>query len=165
MPSSCNREPEIIAVLRSGAWPLACDPELRDHLHACPRCAELLEIALGFRQSRAAAIQAASLPEPGVLWWRAQLRRRAAAIERMNRPLAGAHLLACLVAALTIAVLLVTYGLHWLSWLPSLQQSSQAFAAPLRMLSAPAANWTLLLPALATLALLAGLAAWLLVER
>lgn len=168
MLSSCSREPEVLDVVRSGRWPLGCDPELRDHVSGCQRCADVLTIAASLQQSRTTAMQAASLAEPGILWWRAQLRRRAAAIEMMNRPIAGAQMLACSLAALAVAALLVTqgrHGLRWLAWIPAFWQSSDDLAAPFHLLLAQTTSWNLLLPALAALALLSGIATWLLIER
>ena len=45
----CAREKEVMALLRSGSWPAACDPELRDHVADCGLCEQtvLLKSAFG----------------------------------------------------------------------------------------------------------------------
>jgi hypothetical protein len=165
---SCNRESELLELLRSAAWPLAGDPELHAHVRTCRRCTEVLHVTQALRASRAESAAAAPLPDPGILWWRAQIRRRADAVERINRPLAGAQSFALGMGALTLLVLAVTqarHGLHWLAWWSTLQDSSSAIAEPLQWLGAHSTNLLLAIPALATLAVLGGMAAWLAVER
>ncbi len=78
---SCPHETEIQAIVRSGHWPEACDPELRNHVETCRTCGEQLLVLHAFHSSRAHAMQAArghypNLLHPNLLWWRAQLRRR-----------------------------------------------------------------------------------------
>lgn len=169
MPAFCSREPELLDLVRSGGWPLACDPELQAHVAACRRCSDLLLVTLALRNARSDAIaSAAPLPDPGILWWRAQLRRRSAALEQMNRPLARAQGFALVIAALALVALVVTqarHGLHWLAWAAALQQSSAQMTAPLQWLASHTSDWALVLPALAMLLFLGGMAAWLAVER
>lgn len=163
-----NRESELLDLLRSGGWPLAGDPELHAHVKACRRCTEVLHVTQALQASRAEGAAAARLPDPGILWWRAQIRRRSAAVERMNRPLAGAQGFALAMGALTLIVLVVTqvrHGLNWPAWWSTLQDSSSGIAEPLQWLGAHSTNLLLIIPALATLAVLAGMAAWLAVER
>jgi hypothetical protein len=167
MLTSCNREAELLDLLRRGSWPLAGDPELHEHVQECRRCSEVLLVAQALLASRAATDAASPLPDPGILWWRAAIRRRSAAVERMNQPLAGAQGFALVLAALTLLGLIVTqahHGLHWLLWWSAMQDSS-AIAEPLQWLGAHSSNLLLVVPALATLAVLGGMAAWLAVER
>ncbi|HZZ40355.1 MAG TPA: hypothetical protein VFE06_14565 [Acidobacteriaceae bacterium] len=165
---SCNRESELLDLLRSGGWPLAVDPELHAHVKACRRCTEVLLVKPALQALRADAAAAARLPDAGILWWRAQIRRRSDAVERVNRPLAGAQGFALGMGALTLIVMVVTqarHGLNWLAWSSILQDSSSAITEPLRWLGAHSTNLLLVVPALATLALLGGMAAWLAIER
>ena len=48
-------------------------------------------------------MQAKRLDSPSLLWWRAQLRRRQAAMEKVNRPMWGAQIAAA-VFAVAVAV-------------------------------------------------------------
>ena len=168
MFAPCNREPELLELLRSGGWPLAGDPELHAHVKSCRRCSDVLLVTQALQASRAEAATAATLPDPGILWWRAAIRRRYAAVERMNRPIAGAQGFALALAALALVGLMVTqarHGLHWLAWFSAVQDSSSAIAEPLQWLGAHSSNLLIVVPALATLAVLGGMAAWLSMER
>jgi hypothetical protein len=117
---SCTRQPEVKAVLESGHWPHACPPELRAHLSDCRSCADLVLVTQAFRQSRAATAAQAQLPAPGAIWWRAQLRRRNAAIESVGKPILGAYVFALaftLVVAFAVVSSLVSHKSHWFDWL------------------------------------------------
>ncbi len=86
----------------------------------------------------------------------------------MNRPLAGAQGFALGMGVLTLMVLAVSlarHGLHWPAWWPAMQESAAAIAEPLQWLGAHSWNLMIVVPALATLAVLGGMAAWLAVER
>jgi hypothetical protein len=123
---SCPHEPEIRQLLDCGHWPQACTPELRSHVENCRACSDLVLVTQAFRSARVTSAQAANLPSPGVIWWRAQLRRRNAAVERMNKPILGAQIFAfsiTLVIAVVFAISQAKQSMHWLSWLASLVQS------------------------------------------
>lgn len=130
----CKHEAEIHQALLRGQWPVSCAPELRAHAESCRSCQETILLTQAFRGARAVSAGAAQLPPPGVLWWRAQLRRRNAAVERINRPLLGAQIFAFAVTLLVAAgffVLQAKDGWHWFSslgagvgeWFGSLPQS------------------------------------------
>lgn len=104
----CSYEAELNCALRDGTWPHACGAELHEHVEACRDCSDLVLITQSFRNARADSIVAAPLPPPGLLWWKAQLRRRNAALERMNHSMVmtGRIALACtLVAAIALGML------------------------------------------------------------
>ena len=123
---TCQREPELKALIERGQWPQACPPELRTHVSACKSCSEFILVSTAFQRARSQAIGAARLGSPGLLWWRAQLRRRNAAIERISRPILGAQIFAL---ALSLAIVVVVtvwqarHGLSWLTWLERLPHS------------------------------------------
>jgi len=89
---ACTHEAEIRRLIQLGAWPHACAPELRAHAEACRRCSDLVLVTTAFLDARAISTSAAQLPSAALLQWRAQLRRRAAAIERIQRPFLGAQI-------------------------------------------------------------------------
>ncbi|MFZ0396156.1 MAG: hypothetical protein WAL73_20095, partial [Terracidiphilus sp.] len=73
----------------------------------------------------------------GVLWWRAQLRRRNAALERLSRPLLGAQIFAVVLAMAAAGAYLglqlrqgaswfsdLTRALHFAALLPPALQNS-----------------------------------------
>jgi hypothetical protein len=64
-------------------------------------------VGAAFQQDRAAMVQAKRLASPSLLWWRAQLRRRQAAMEKVSRPMWGAQVTAMVLA------LCVSVGFLW----------------------------------------------------
>ncbi len=87
----CEREPRIIAAVRTGDWPA----ELQNHIGACAACVETKRIAQLFRQ--AAIASAPVQPQPAnVVWQKLQAQRRQLAIRRATRCMT----LMCVLAAL-----------------------------------------------------------------
>ncbi|MGA8731117.1 MAG: hypothetical protein WB608_20335 [Terracidiphilus sp.] len=164
-PFACPREKETAEVLRLNHWPHACPPDLRTHVEACRSCSDLVLLTQSFQHARASATAAAPLQSPGALWWRAQLRRRNAAIERIGKPILGAQIFAVAVTLLIAAGFIATQarrGLHWMSWLADL--SASVHLADLWPVSLDN-RLVLLVPVLATLALLGGVVVYLASEK
>ncbi len=165
----CPRQSEVQQLLASGHWPHACPADLRAHLADCRSCADLLLVTQAFQQSRAIAAAEVKLPAPGAIWWRAQLRRRNAAVERVGKPIVGAYVFALTITLVVAAVATITqarHGLRWFDWLGQAQGAAidrQTFN-PLTLLNS---GWNLsaLIPILATLALLGAVAVYLATER
>jgi hypothetical protein len=107
-PFSCAREAELLALLDRGQWPQACAAELRAHVEGCRVCSEVVLAKQAFQAERASAMAAPNLPTASALWWRAQLRRRNAAVERVGRPILGAQIF-----AMVLVLLLAAAGLAW----------------------------------------------------
>ena len=105
--TSCGFEKEVSLALREGRWPAAVDPALRDHIATCPGCSEVVLVSQALLRARADASQAAILPPPGIIFWRAQLRRRSGATERMTRPIVFAE-----VAALVVSVVAFVFAVR-----------------------------------------------------
>ena len=120
---TCPREAEVKAIIERGQWPQACAPELRTHVSGCKSCSEFVLITTAFQRARTQTVGAARLGSPGLLWWRAQLRRRNAAVERISRPLLSAQIFALainIVLAIAVAAWQARSGLSWLTWLEQL---------------------------------------------
>ena len=116
---TCNRDQEIAEALAAGFWPEACSEDLRAHLAACDACSQRVLLSQAFRRERAAACAQPRLESPGVLWWRAQLRRRNAAIERIGRPVLFAQVFAVLTALVAAAAFFASQAkstLGWFAW-------------------------------------------------
>ncbi|MFZ0744301.1 MAG: hypothetical protein WAM85_07830 [Terracidiphilus sp.] len=165
---SCMREKEVADLLHRGHWPQACPADLRAHVDACRSCSELVLVTQAFQRARANAAGAAHLESPGVLWWRAQLRRRNAAIERIGKPILGAQIFALAIALVVAAGFLASqakHGLRWMSWLADLPGSLHLDtlwpAAP----SSLDGSLLLLVPILATVALVSGVVVYLASEK
>jgi hypothetical protein len=167
----CAREAEVKAMLHNGHWPHACPAELREHAAVCTACANQVLITQAFREARTLAANSAQLPPPGVLWWRAQLRRRNAAVERIGKPIFGAQIFAFAIALVIAAGVVLSQARHGLHWLAELPQSPTFNLASLwPAMNADTLNWLkvdlpYLIPAVVLLALLSGVVLYLATEK
>lgn len=164
-PFTCPREKETAEVLRLNHWPHACALDLRTHVEGCRSCSDLVVLTQSFEQARSSATAAAPLQAAGALWWRAQLRRRNAAIERIGKPILGAQIFALALTLLIAAGFLATQarqGLRWIAWLADL--SASIHLADLWPVSFDS-RLMLLVPVLATLALVSGVVVYLASEK
>jgi hypothetical protein len=101
----CVQQQKVAVAIQAGQWPDGCDPALRAHAESCPVCSDVALLGQAFRQSRSSALQQPQLPSPGILWWRAQLRRKNADLERVMRPVAVAEKIAVLFVTLAVVAL------------------------------------------------------------
>jgi hypothetical protein len=152
---ACFRQSEVKELLNHGHWPHACPAELHAHLADCPSCAEFLLVTQAFMQSRAVTASQVILPGAGTIWWRAQLRRRNAAVERMGKPILGAYVFALAFIVVVAAVAGISQLHHGSNWFDQMSQIADRFqtASPIAA-SNPGGALTLLIPIFATLALL-----------
>jgi len=95
---TCPREKELAGLLELGHWPDASSPDMRAHVATCASCRARVAVTQAFRSERDRALGEPRLESSGVLWWRAQLRRRNAALTRLSRPLLGAQIFAVVLA-------------------------------------------------------------------
>jgi hypothetical protein len=124
--TTCNRDKEVAQALAAGYWPEACTQDLRAHVSACKACSQRVLLTQAFRRERASASVQPRLESPGVLWWRAQLRRRNAALERLGRPLLGVQIFAVAIALVAAAAFFVSQaktGLGWFAWLADIPRA------------------------------------------
>jgi hypothetical protein len=116
---ACSHEKELAQALKDGHWPEGCGPELRAHVDACDNCSDLVLVTRTFQLARSESEHAAPCGSPSLLWWRAQLRRRYTATERVSRPITIAETFAWIVTVLVGIVFMASqyrHGLHWASW-------------------------------------------------
>jgi hypothetical protein len=166
----CAREKEIIELLQRGHWPLACTPELRAHVNACRRCSDRVLVTESFQQGRIESERVARLSSPGLVWWRAQLRGRSAALEEIAKPIKGAQLFALLVNVAVVAGFVISqvwHGARWPSWLSELTQSQAFHLETLWSFSSMTPDWSLLVLAagVGALVLLSGVVVYLALDR
>lgn len=168
--TGCPHEPEVRALIARGEWPQSAVPELRDHVAGCRACSDLALVSEVFLRARTVTL-AAARPEPaGVLWWRAQLRRRHTVMEQLTRPLLGAQIFALavtLLASLGFAGFEAHHDVAWLTWVGELPQSVAAHWDEVQAAGIFHQEWTwlVLVPALATFVLLGGVAIYLATEK
>ncbi len=163
---TCSYENELTRALKDGHWPEGCGSELRSHVDGCGSCSDLVLVTLTFQSARRESEQARLSGSPSLLWWRAQLRRRNAATERVSRPITIAQIFALFVYALLGVVFVASqyrHGLHWASWWSELVPRALHF---LPAVSGHAdLNSFLLISGFGLLALLSGLVVYLASEK
>ena len=121
-----------------------------------------------FHVARAEAVQAARVDHPNLLWWRAQLRRRNEAIQRVGKPITTAQIFALCIAIFAAAALLksqIQKGWNWSSWLPEPSSVSRFDVQSLFTSAEPDWGLLLLLTGLCTIVLLSALAVYLATDR
>ena len=168
--TACSHEKEVRELIARGQWSNACPPELRAHAGVCRACGDLVLISQAFHQARRESLAAARPVPPALLIWRAQLRRRNAAVERIGRPLLGAQIFAFaifLAAAVGFAGFEARNGVAWFTW--SFWRDGLFSAASqwnsLSTGSLAGLGWLLPVTVLATLSLLGGTVAYLATEK
>ena len=159
---TCPRHPEVKSLLERGHWPTAATPDLRSHAETCQACTQLVLLTQAFRSDRAQAqTQAAPrLEAPGVLWWRAQLRRRNAAIERLQRPIVGAQIFAVALSLIAAVGFLAWQSRQGLAWLEEFTASLHFESLLPAQLQTPLGITALIAAVLALIALLSGAVAY-----
>ena len=77
----CEREQQVIEATRNGLW----SSSLRAHLRNCAHCTQTELIAASLQEDAAKAKRVLDLPPAGLIWRRAQTRRRQGALQRATR--------------------------------------------------------------------------------
>jgi hypothetical protein len=113
----CEREQQVIEATRSGLWASS----LRAHLQNCALCTQTELIAASLQEDAANAVRVLDLPPAGMVWRRAQARRREGALRRATRR-----------PFLIVGALGVVYSMVFLLWgISQLPQSVyRLFVAP-----------------------------------
>ncbi len=117
----CDREQQVLEAVRSGRGPADWDEPLRAHVAACAICRDVALVSAFLLQESEWAAAEVRLPDPELVWWKAQLLARRAAAERAVLPIALTEKLAgagAVALFLTGIVLNWSYVLDW-SHLPS----------------------------------------------
>ena len=165
MLRSCSYENEVTDALKAGHWPEGCAPELRTHVETCARCGDLALLTQTFQRAKIESVHGALPAAPGLLWWKAQLRRKNAATERVNRPITIAQTFAWMVTSLVGVVLIASqynHGVRWASWWAGLEFAKLLHFSPGSALNG---NLLLIIPGLGILALLSGIAVYVASEK
>jgi hypothetical protein len=170
---TCSFEKELTQALKDGHWPQGCGPELRAHVDGCSNCGDLVLVTETFQRARSESERATpGGGSPSLLWWRAQLRRRNAAAERVSRPITIAQTFAWFVTVLVGVIFVASqyrHGLRWVSWWPELVPSRAFHLLMSSVISSGSglASWNplLLISGFAVLAMLSGLVVYLASEK
>jgi hypothetical protein len=101
----CEREDEVRGACRSDLW----TPDLREHVSYCTACGEVVIVAGFLLHEAEIAGSDAHLPSSSLIWWRAQLVAKNAALTRATRPITLVTVLSCLAGALGLLWLVVEF--------------------------------------------------------
>lgn len=163
---TCSYESDVTQALKDGHWPEGCARELRSHVETCARCSDLVLVTQTFQRARNESISAVPEASPSLLWWRAQLRRRNTATERLSRPITIAQIFALFVN-LTVGIVFVAWqyrhGIRWESWWSELV-STRVFH-PLSLGSADLGGLVVAMSAFGMLAVLSGIVLYLVYNK
>jgi hypothetical protein len=117
--SRCDREEQVLELVRTGRWPALADPELTGHVTACQACDDLVAVSSALLADHQAALRAAPIPPSGRVWWRIQRREADEARRAASRTVVAVQL-ASFAAATAIALAILTSLGDWRSWLKTL---------------------------------------------
>jgi len=163
-PFTCARERELSDLLHKGHWPQACPEELRAHVASCRNCSDLVLVAGTLQVARQRTADLPRLEPAGAIWWRAQLRRRNAAIEKVSRPILGAQIFALTITLVVLAAVAVWQVGNWSAWLADLPNALHLNALIPSSMPESSILW-IIVPVLASVALLSGLVVYLASEK
>jgi hypothetical protein len=107
MKRECVRAADVLAAMTAGPEPELSNEELRQHADACESCREIVTVVSALRGERDRVRRTTTVPSAGLIWWRAQLRRRQQAALKATAPVTAVHA-AAIVAAAVLAVVLAT---------------------------------------------------------
>jgi hypothetical protein len=161
----CSQQKQVDTELRQGRLPELWDDALRAHVAGCRSCGDLVLVAQALQQDRMQTVQTAQVASAGALWWRAQVRLRNGALERVTRPIAWAEKFALIVTGAVALAVIIWKRSQLLGWLFALVAGSHPGASPAG--SSLIDGWTavLMVTGLGTVALCAGLTVYLLREE
>ena len=121
----CRFEEQVLEAIRRGEW----TPALRTHARECDDCAAAIAIAPWMERFAAADVRERPLPDPAIVWMKAQLLRGTATVDRAARPLQVTQLSAYLIVAAGWAAVLTWKWNVIQSWLSAFTPAGFAHAA------------------------------------
>jgi hypothetical protein len=89
----CELESEVLAAVLESRWPGLVEGVLRDHVAACPACSEVVGVACALQHESDELRATAVLPNPGRVWWEAELRARREAAQIASRPITAVQVI------------------------------------------------------------------------
>jgi predicted anti-sigma-YlaC factor YlaD len=107
MQRTCTELPEILAAAAEGREPAA---SLQAHLRSCPSCREQAGAAAFVRQLAETPDRPHALPDPAVIWWKAQLLRRWQAERAASAPIERMRWIELAAGIVSLVVFLVWQG-------------------------------------------------------
>ena len=101
---TCDQESRILKALASGR---AADSEVQAHLASCEGCREAASVARFMGTMAETSGETRPLPDPALLWWKAQMLRRWEAERHVAAPIERMRLLEIVVGIAGVIVMIV----------------------------------------------------------
>jgi len=114
-PVECRFEAEALSAVLQSRWPQRVDAPLRAHIAACAICSDVVAVASAIDDARDEMRARAVVPDPGRVWWLAQLRARREAAKAVGHPITVVQAIAF---ACAVGLLAVCFGASS-TWLQS----------------------------------------------
>lgn len=131
MSERCRHEPHVIRAASENSWTEA----LREHVPTCADCTAAAGAAPFMRRIARIDARERRLPDPAVLWLKAQLLRSTAIVDRVTRPLNIVQMFAYATVAAGWAALLTWKWTDIQRWLLTLSPAhiagGVAYSSPL----------------------------------
>jgi hypothetical protein len=122
-------------------------------------------VTAAMQAARRHSSESPRLEAAGAIWWRAQLRRRNAAIDKVTKPILGAQLFALAVGLVVATAVIVWQAGNWGAWIEDLPRALHLDALlPASMSNSGETLW-IVVPVLATIAILSGVLVYLASEN
>jgi len=119
MNGGCRLEPDVLRAAEENRWTDA----LRRHTAECEECAAAAAVAGWMSEFARVDDRDHVLPDPSVLWLKAQILRGSAAIERASRPMTFVQMAAYLAVAAGWSTLLRWNWPALVAWFEALRPS------------------------------------------
>lgn len=128
---TCEKEPLVIDAVRRGDWPDENDVSRADdalwmHAATCPECADTALTAQLLHALNTRDITEATLPNGGLIWWKAQLKAKREAAERATQPISIVEKFFCGCVALSAIALSIWQWNSIAGWFGSVLNGLEA---------------------------------------
>ena len=130
--TACRFEPHVLAAIADDRW----TESLRDHVAACDECAACVAAAPWMSELAGTTEREHVLPDPSMIWLKAQLLRSTTTVERVSRPITTIQMASYLIVAACWAALLTWKWSALQAWMESLTPHHVLFGT----VAAPAAG-------------------------
>lgn len=109
---TCDKESAVRAMVRAGHD----EPRLREHVARCEACRQTSDVTAWLIRFANLPVESERLPDPGLLWWKAQLLQRWDAQRRAAEPIEKGQQLQVGIGVAGCVVLLAWLWPHLQTW-------------------------------------------------
>ena len=117
--TGCRFEPHVLAAVADDRW----TESLREHVASCDECAACAAAAPWMRELDGVDEREHRLPDPSMIWLKAQILRSSVTADRVSRPITSMQIAAYLIVAACWAALLTWKWNALQAWIDSLTPS------------------------------------------